>query len=232
MDVLEEAIEAANAADDADETSQKTVQEKRTVTTFIEDKKRRGIAFSKRKQGILRKAHELTSMTGCSLVIVVKSETGNCFSLATHDFSSIIHTRAGRNFIRDAVPDRNAKLSFMDTLVTEREPGKPHSVQHVGLGSPPPRTDEPRGPVPSPSPISQPVHPGPPAPQHADPVPEEASHPPRQHPAPAPSRPRIPARDDPMSFGDDLWSDEEPEGDPGQTSIQELLERLREDGPE
>ena len=42
---------------------------------FIEDKSRRHITFSKRKAGIMKKAYELSALTGTQVLLLVASET-------------------------------------------------------------------------------------------------------------------------------------------------------------
>eukprot|EP01133_Synstelium_polycarpum_P005741 gene5741-6643_t len=44
---------------------------------FIDDKSRRHITFSKRKAGIMKKAYELSTLTGTQVLLLVASETGH-----------------------------------------------------------------------------------------------------------------------------------------------------------
>jgi len=50
---------------------------------FIQEKHRRQITFSKRKAGLLKKAYELSTLTGTQALLLVVSETGSVYSFAT-----------------------------------------------------------------------------------------------------------------------------------------------------
>ncbi|KAL0226823.1 hypothetical protein P9112_014147 [Eukaryota sp. TZLM1-RC] len=51
--------------------------------SFIEDKARRHICFSKRRSGLFKKAHELSVLTGTQVLLTVISEAGNVNTFAT-----------------------------------------------------------------------------------------------------------------------------------------------------
>ncbi|KCZ81668.1 hypothetical protein H312_00846 [Anncaliia algerae PRA339] len=57
---------------------------------FIEGKTRRGVTFSKRKKGLMKKAYELSVLTGSEVLVLVASEGGNVYSFATDRFKKII----------------------------------------------------------------------------------------------------------------------------------------------
>ena len=50
---------------------------------YIDDKSRRHITFSKRKAGIMKKAYELSTLTGTQVLLLVASETGHVYTFAT-----------------------------------------------------------------------------------------------------------------------------------------------------
>merc|ERR1712137_1268376 len=57
---------------------------------FIEDKSRRHITFSKRKAGIMKKAYELSTLTGTQVLLLVASETGHVYTFATPKLQPLI----------------------------------------------------------------------------------------------------------------------------------------------
>lgn len=57
---------------------------------FIEGKTRRGVTFSKRKKGLMKKAYEISVLTGSEVLVLVASEGGNVYSFATDRFKKMI----------------------------------------------------------------------------------------------------------------------------------------------
>lgn len=78
---------------------------------YIEDKSRRHITFSKRKAGIMKKAYELSTLTGTQVLLLVASETGHVYTFATPKLQPLITKQEGKNLIQtclnapDALPD-------------------------------------------------------------------------------------------------------------------------------
>jgi len=67
---------------------------------FIEDKSRRHITFSKRKAGIMKKAYELSTLTGTQVLLLVASETGHVYTFATPKLQPLITKPEGKNLIQ------------------------------------------------------------------------------------------------------------------------------------
>jgi SRF-type transcription factor (DNA-binding and dimerisation domain) len=63
---------------------------KKIKMEFIADKSRRGVTFSKRKKGIMKKAYELNVLTKCEILLVVASETGHVYTFATPKLQPMI----------------------------------------------------------------------------------------------------------------------------------------------
>lgn len=63
---------------------------KKISMEFIKDKSRRGVTFSKRKKGIMKKAFELNVLTKCEVLLIVASETGHVYTFATPKLQPII----------------------------------------------------------------------------------------------------------------------------------------------
>ncbi|KAJ2746937.1 transcription factor of the MADS box [Coemansia sp. BCRC 34301] len=75
---------------------------------FIEDKSRRHITFSKRKAGIMKKAYELSTLTGTQVLLLVVSETGLVYTFTTPKLQPIVTQCDGKNLIQSclSVPDQ------------------------------------------------------------------------------------------------------------------------------
>ncbi|KAJ1553210.1 hypothetical protein HK096_008809 [Nowakowskiella sp. JEL0078] len=70
---------------------------------FIEDKSRRHITFSKRKSGIMKKAYELSTLTGTQVLLLVASETGHVYTFATPKLQPLITKPEGKNLIQSCL---------------------------------------------------------------------------------------------------------------------------------
>ena len=97
---------------------------------FIEDKSRRHITFSKRKAGIMKKAYELSTLTGTQVLLLVASETGHVYTFATPKLQPLITKPEGKNLIQ-------ACLNAPDTLQAQQthqsaqmSPGTPSGYGH------------------------------------------------------------------------------------------------------
>merc|ERR1712166_1462527 len=97
--------------DDEDDEGgkQKAVRRKINIE-FIEDKSRRHITFSKRKSGIMKKAYELSALTGTQVLLLVASETGHVYTYATEKLQPLIQKPEGKNLIQTCLsaPDQTA----------------------------------------------------------------------------------------------------------------------------
>jgi len=76
---------------------------------FIEDKSRRQITFSKRKAGIMKKAYELTTLTGTQALLLIASETGHVYTFATPKLQPFVTRQDGKALIQRCLnsPDPN-----------------------------------------------------------------------------------------------------------------------------
>ena len=149
------AASEASDDDDDDETGKKAGRRKINIE-FIEDKSRRHITFSKRKAGIMKKAYELSTLTGTQVLLLVASETGHVYTFATPKLQPLITKPEGKNLIQaclnapDNVPaaaSSNApgQSQRMSQPVTKGFPGMPDMAgfpnqqypQGMGQGGPP-----------------------------------------------------------------------------------------------
>ncbi|KAJ8659647.1 hypothetical protein O0I10_004626 [Lichtheimia ornata] len=67
---------------------------------YIQDKNRRHITFSKRKAGIMKKAYELSTLTGTQVLLLVVSETGLVYTFTTVKLQPIVTKPEGKNLIQ------------------------------------------------------------------------------------------------------------------------------------
>ncbi|KAF2149474.1 SRF-TF-domain-containing protein [Myriangium duriaei CBS 260.36] len=91
----------AGADDDDDDDEGKNGRERRKIEIkFIQDKSRRHITFSKRKAGIMKKAYELSVLTGTQVLLLVVSETGLVYTFTTPKLQPLVTKPEGKNLIQ------------------------------------------------------------------------------------------------------------------------------------
>ncbi|KAG2228098.1 hypothetical protein INT45_009144 [Circinella minor] len=88
--------------DDSDSESKpgKRSGRRKIKIEFIEDKSRRHITFSKRKAGIMKKAYELSTLTGTQVLLLVVSETGLVYTFTTPKLQPLVTKPEGKNLIQ------------------------------------------------------------------------------------------------------------------------------------
>ena len=97
------------APDDDDDDDDKPGRERRKIEIkFIQDKSRRHITFSKRKAGIMKKAYELSTLTGTQVLLLVVSETGLVYTFTTPKLQPLVTKAEGKNLIQACLnaPDK------------------------------------------------------------------------------------------------------------------------------
>ncbi|KII73242.1 Serum response factor [Thelohanellus kitauei] len=75
---------------------------------FIDDKTKRASCFCKRKNGLMKKAHELSVLTGTEVMLLIASETGRVYTFATDKLKPILTSDSGKALIETclASPDQ------------------------------------------------------------------------------------------------------------------------------
>lgn len=87
--------------DDDEAPGGKQQKERRKIEIkFIQDKSRRHITFSKRKAGIMKKAYELSVLTGTQVLLLVVSETGLVYTFTTPKLQPLVTKSEGKNLIQ------------------------------------------------------------------------------------------------------------------------------------
>jgi hypothetical protein len=83
--------------------SKKTKGRVKIDMEYIENKIRRYTTFSKRKTGIMKKAYELSTLTGTQVMLLVASETGHIYTFATEKLRPIINSQVGKDLIKQCL---------------------------------------------------------------------------------------------------------------------------------
>jgi hypothetical protein len=100
---------------------------------YIEDKSRRHITFSKRKAGIMKKAYELSTLTGTQVLLLVASETGHVYTFATPKLQPMITKPEGKDMIQKCLnaTDR-ARTPSYSQYTPAPSPSQPVSAMSIG----------------------------------------------------------------------------------------------------
>eukprot|EP00164_Ancoracysta_twista_P000098 GFYU01000140.1.p1 GENE.GFYU01000140.1~~GFYU01000140.1.p1 ORF type:complete len:410 (+),score=94.51 GFYU01000140.1:165-1232(+) len=67
---------------------------------YIDNKSRRHVTFSKRKSGLMKKAHELSVLTGHEVLVLVASKSGRLHTFASHGISTLVTEPSGKSLIQ------------------------------------------------------------------------------------------------------------------------------------
>jgi len=134
------------AADDDDDDDDKPGRERRKIEIkFIQDKSRRHITFSKRKAGIMKKAYELSVLTGTQVLLLVVSETGLVYTFTTPKLQPLVTKPEGKNLIQACLNapepssgdangvDDNQVDSPEDNHAQQMPPGQPRVPQQNSI---------------------------------------------------------------------------------------------------
>ncbi|RMX40881.1 serum response factor [Pocillopora verrucosa] len=106
--------------DDGDADSSMLVEERPKKKTrgrvkiemkFIANKLRRYTTFSKRKTGIMKKAYELSTLTGTQVMLLVASETGHVYTFATRKLQPMITSESGKALIQTCLNSPDPPVS-------------------------------------------------------------------------------------------------------------------------
>jgi MADS-box transcription factor len=128
-----------SAADDDDDDDDKPGRERRKIEIkFIQDKSRRHITFSKRKAGIMKKAYELSVLTGTQVLLLVVSETGLVYTFTTPKLQPLVTKPEGKNLIQACLnaPEPSSNENGVDDAVESPEDNAHAQVPAAG---PPPQ---------------------------------------------------------------------------------------------
>ncbi|CAG8498414.1 19595_t:CDS:2 [Cetraspora pellucida] len=99
--------------------SEKRAGRRKIKIEYIDDKSRRHITFSKRKAGIMKKAYELSTLTGTQVLLLVVSETGLVYTFTTPKLQPLVTKPEGKNLIQACLNAPDAP-SAQDPTSTQR----------------------------------------------------------------------------------------------------------------
>lgn len=121
-----------SAPDEDDDDDEKGSRERRKIEIkFISDKSRRHITFSKRKAGIMKKAYELSVLTGTQVLLLVVSETGLVYTFTTPKLQPLVTKAEGKNLIQaclnapEPTPGNENGVDGGDQVDSPEEPANP-----------------------------------------------------------------------------------------------------------
>jgi len=129
------------AADDDDDDDDKGGRERRKIEIkFIADKSRRHITFSKRKAGIMKKAYELSVLTGTQVLLLVVSETGLVYTFTTPKLQPLVTKAEGKNLIQACLnaPEPSGAENGVDAADDVASPDDVASMPQAQTGMPRP----------------------------------------------------------------------------------------------
>ncbi|KAI9251575.1 hypothetical protein BY458DRAFT_16320 [Sporodiniella umbellata] len=153
-------IQPINESDDFDTPEEKPNRRngrRKIKIEYIEDKNRRHITFSKRKSGIMKKAYELSTLTGTQVLLLVVSETGLVYTFTTTKLQPMVTKPEGKNLIQSCLNTADPEAETEE----QEEPEKVESKENSPIASPARPSPQSRAPQPMvrPIPHSSPVPP-------------------------------------------------------------------------
>ncbi|VDB91431.1 unnamed protein product [Peniophora sp. CBMAI 1063] len=104
--------------EDSDKPKDKKTGRRKIKIEFIQDKSRRHITFSKRKAGIMKKAYELSTLTGTQVLLLVVSETGLVYTFTTAKLQPLVTQPEGKNLIQACLNAPHGQLPTSGGLPT------------------------------------------------------------------------------------------------------------------
>ncbi|KAF5314915.1 hypothetical protein D9619_006944 [Psilocybe cf. subviscida] len=135
----------SGADDDEDEDkpkSDKKAGRRKIKIEFIQDKSRRHITFSKRKAGIMKKAYELSTLTGTQVLLLVVSETGLVYTFTTAKLQPLVTQPEGKNLIQACL---NAPHGTLPSSMPVGPPLGRSAGSAMNIPGPPPSANIPGG---------------------------------------------------------------------------------------
>ncbi|KAI9831520.1 MAG: transcription factor of the MADS box [Phylliscum demangeonii] len=120
--------------DDDDDDDDKPGRERRKIEIkFIQDKSRRHITFSKRKAGIMKKAYELSVLTGTQVLLLVVSETGLVYTFTTPKLQPLVTKPEGKNLIQACLNAPEPATGNENGVEPESAAESPDEASHASL---------------------------------------------------------------------------------------------------
>ncbi|CAI4048340.1 hypothetical protein N7582_004353 [Saccharomyces uvarum] len=83
-------------------TSTTTARQKQPIK-YIENKTRRHVTFSKRRHGIMKKAYELSVLTGANILLLILANSGLVYTFTTPKLEPLVREDEGKNLIKACI---------------------------------------------------------------------------------------------------------------------------------
>ncbi|KAG8990567.1 transcription factor of the MADS box, partial [Tulasnella sp. JGI-2019a] len=126
-------VETEHGKEEDDDDDDLPRGERNDKIEFIQDKSRRHITFSKRKAEIMTKAHELSTLTGTQVLLLVVSESGLVYTYTTDKLQPIVTQPEGKNLIQSYL---NAPTPTGGGMPVSNSSGPPGSGPELVPGPP------------------------------------------------------------------------------------------------
>ena len=78
---------------------------------YIENKTRRQVTFAKRRHGIMKKAYELSVLTGVNILLLILGHSGLVYTFSTPKLEPIIREDKGKELIRKCLNSQTTTTS-------------------------------------------------------------------------------------------------------------------------
>lgn len=86
--------------DEEDEEEKNANQQKRKYPIkYIENRTRRHVTFAKRRHGIMKKAYELSVLTGANVLLLIYSSNGLVYTFATPKLEPVVKEKDGKELV-------------------------------------------------------------------------------------------------------------------------------------
>jgi len=119
--------EKGDKSDGSKRSGKKTRGRVKIKMEFIQNKLRRYTTFSKRKTGIMKKAYELSTLTGTQVMLLVASETGHVYTFATRKLQPMITSESGKALIQTCLNSPDPA----PTTVLQQQPLQQAQIQTI-----------------------------------------------------------------------------------------------------
>ncbi|CAR28299.1 hypothetical protein ZYGR_0R00330 [Zygosaccharomyces rouxii] len=93
-------VDTQEPDDDEDEEERNSSQQKRKYPIkYIENRTRRHVTFAKRRHGIMKKAYELSVLTGANVLLLILSNNGLVYTFTTPKLEPVVREREGKELV-------------------------------------------------------------------------------------------------------------------------------------
>lgn len=78
---------------------------------YIENRTRRQVTFAKRRHGIMKKAYELSVLTGANILLLILGHSGLVYTFSTPKLEPIIRENKGKQLIRNCLNSQSSSIT-------------------------------------------------------------------------------------------------------------------------